>query len=370
MTPKQFVIRFFFGSVLLTLVVGLINRIVDPFLHYRDIEITGFNKIKPDFQRFARQIKSDLLVQDQPEAIIFGSSISEIGFDPNNTFFTDHGRLKGMNFAFAGLYDVQCHFEFVVAHAHIRRALVEFEPSSMPVADCEKRLSLMGRSGPIEFLLSSAALKSSISTIFNQKEKAATHTREGMFFYFREDRETFPARFSNALREPIPCNPNQKHNHESKLDLGGLKRMIGTAKKFGIELVLVAPSTHAYSLELRLGRSCGTSRWQAIKQVAGLIEAESPGSKVRAWDFYNYNDTTAEPVGKTTKYWQDTSHFNFEMGDLMLEDMFGRDVPKFGRPIVSGNVEADYQEYLLGRAKYLQRHPKFQADLQKLLLEK
>ena len=105
-----------------------------------------------------------------------------------------------------------------------------------------------------------------------------------------------------------------------------------------------------------------------MKQIASLIEADAKPDQVRAWHFYNYNEITTEPIGTTAKYWQDSMHFNFEVGDMMLEDMFNktRNKPKLGRPLVSSSIEADFQDFLRGRAEHLQHHPEFLANLQKL----
>ena len=140
MTSKQFAIRLIVGCLILLGLVGIFNRIVDPFWYYRDIEIDGFNAVKHKFQRFERHVKPALLIREQPEAIILGSSFSEVGFDPNNPFFTNHGRLKSMNFALAGASweRNQCDFEFAVTHSRIKRALVGFHPGDLPLADCKK----------------------------------------------------------------------------------------------------------------------------------------------------------------------------------------------------------------------------------------
>ena len=73
-------------------------------------------------------------------------------------------------------------------------------------------------------------------------------------------------------------------------------------------------------------RQCGEqdAHWRAMKQIASLIEAEATPDQVRAWHFYGYNDITTEPIGTTAKYWQDSRHFNFEVGDMMLADMFNK----------------------------------------------
>ncbi len=380
MTNKQFVIRFISVSLLLLVLIGLFNRIVDPFWYYRDIEIKGFNAVKLEFRNYERHVKPHLLVRDQPEAIIFGSSFSEIGFDPNNAFFTGHGRLKMMNYAFAGApWDmVQCQFEFAVTHAHIKRALIGFHPENLPVADCAKDFASIEQINLGELLLSMPSLRASIKTIKKQKTEKPSHTREGMFFGNRYKTEV-DIRFGEDYRRRVKQNPHCSNAitttdipfnsmAESTFDLSGLRKMIKTAKEHGVELVLYAYPHHVYNEEW--DRQCGeeVSHWHAMKEIAKVIEAEATSDQVRAWQFYGYNDITAEPVGATAKYWQDSRHYNFEVGDMMLADMFNeaRKKPEFGRPLVSKSIEADYLDLLQERAEYLQQHPEFFAEFKKI----
>ena len=381
MTNKQFVIRLISANLSLLVLIGLFNRIVDPFWYYRDIEIKGFNVIKPKFRRYERHVKPALLMREQPETIILGSSFSEIGFDPTNPFFTDHGRLKTMNFALAGApWDmVQCDFEFAVTHANIKRALVGFQPGSLPIVNCAKDYASLGQISTGELLFSSRSLSASIQTIQEQKKENPSHTREGMYFYIRGQAgvdNQFRVFFTRRVKENPQClnvtNTSDVSINTfsgSLLDLSGLQRMIKTAQVHGVELVLFAYPSHAYSLEL--GMQCGefNERWQAMKQIATLIEKESAGT-VSAWYFYGFNDTTSEPIGaRAAKYWQDPEHFNFEMGNMMLADMFDktRNKPEFGHRLNSSSIEADYRDFLRERAEYLQQHPKFHTDLNKIL---
>ena len=144
--------------------------------------------------------------------------------------------------------------------------------------------------------------------------------------------------------------------------------MIKTAQEHGVELVLFAYPHHVYNEEW--DRQCGDEiiHWQAMKQIASLIEAEAKPDQVRAWQFYGYNAITTEPIGMTAKYWQDSRHFNFEVGDMMLADMFSEtgNKPEFGRPLVSSSIEADYRDLLKERAEYLEQHPEFFAELKKI----
>jgi hypothetical protein len=52
----------------------------------------------------------------------------------------------------------------------------------------------------------------------------------------------------------------------------------------------------------------------------------------------------------------------------MLTDMFGKNPegPKLGRPVAIKTINSDFKDYLLRRSEYLQQHPEFQADLNKL----
>jgi hypothetical protein len=386
MSPKQFAIRYVFGVFALLALIGLFNRIVDPFWYYRDIEIQGFNVVKTKFERYERHVKPALLMRDQPEAIILGSSFSEIGFDPTNPLFTDHGRLKNMNFALSGAqWDmVQCEFEFAVSHAPIKRALVGFTPGNLPLADCAKNFSSIGQVSSMQLLFSDSALQASIDTIRDQN-KTPSHTREGMYFMPHSEAAAdnhFREFFLQRIKEYQQINkggqclkPTEVSDTQANLalgqslDLSGLQRMIRTAKNHGLELVLYAYPSHAYMLELL--KQCGDqdTKWQAMKQISGLIDAESAkGGRLHAYQFYGYNNISAEAIGATpAKYWYDPMHFNSQMGNIMLSDMFSGNSPKFGRSFTSSSIDADYQNFLQGRTEYLLRYPEFQAEMQKLL---
>lgn len=386
MSFNQFAVRFIFGIFALLALIGIFNRIVDPFWYYRDIEIKGFNAVKIKFSRYERHVKPSLLVREQPEAIIMGRSYSEQGFDPTNPLFTDYGRLKSMNFALMGAsWDmVECEFEFAVSHAHIKRILIDLPPGDLPLANCAKDFSSIGQVSTMQFLLSDTALQASIDTILAQKHKMPSHTREGMYFPSQGNSPggyRFQEYFSNKIHElrqskkDVQClKPTDTSNTTDiltsgkALDLSGLRRMIKIAQDHNIELIMAVPPRHAYLLELT--RQCGeqNANWQAMKQISELIDAESArGGQIRAYQFYGYNIITAEAVGATPAiYWYDPEHFSVETGNMMLSDMFGGSSPRLGRQLTSASINADYQDFLLGRIGYLERHPDFQSDMKKL----
>lgn len=368
MTPKQFLTRFLFGYFLLLALVGIFNRIVDPAWYYRDIEIAGFNAIKPTFVDFARDVKPALLIRDQPEAIILGNSYSEIGFDPTNPFFTEQGRLKGMNFAFAKASwgEEQCDFEFAISHSNIKRALVGFHPGDLPISDCARDYASIGHYNTVDFLLTYSALNYSFETIKHQQAMAASHTREGMYYYnrWRNANHLFREGLGARISE---CNKNVDSGRTSSstawnrgLDLSGLRRMIRSAKSHGVELVLYAYPKHAYLLELDF--LCGTQHqeWQTMQQIAAFVDVESEG-QFRTWQFYGFNTITAEPVSNRRGYWQDAKHFNYELGNIFLADMFDK---HWGEPRLARQLNSDYADFLHERDDYLASHPDFSSQMQ------
>jgi hypothetical protein len=136
-----------------------------------------------------------------------------------------------------------------------------------------------------------------------------------------------------------------------------------------VELRLYAYPQHAFFVELDLLCGQAASRWAALAAIARVVAEEAPQGRVELWDFYGYNEVTAEPVaGRNPTYWQDPGHFNFEMGGMMLADMFGG-VPRgrLGRRIVPGEVEEAYRAFLEERDRYLASHTRFYDDLRAVM---
>lgn len=378
MTARQFVLRFACACGFLLACMTVFNRVVDPFWYYRDSEIEGFNAIKPLFGRYERDVKPALLMREQPEAIVLGSSFSEMGFDPAHPSFTNNGQLKSTNFAMAGStwQMVQCEFEFAVTHAHIKRALVLIMPGEdMPTPDCANDFPHDGLMDFGSLLLSTNALKASYKTVLGQKKELLSHTRSGIYYghrfdpgvdkRFKEDlvlrNMTHPKCVQTSSTDIENAPPMAKANH----DLSGLQSLMQTAEKNQVELVLYAMPRHAFALEL--DQQCGIqqARWQALKQIALLNKLQNKA--VPLWQFYAYNGFTAEAIGNTAVYWQDSAHFNVELGNLMMSDMFNPAVqPTLGKPVSSQGIDKDYRDFLRGRLAYLKQHPEFQANLKKI----
>jgi len=364
---------------------GLFNRIVDPFWYFRDVSIDGFNAVKTKFRRFERHVKPAIVAREKPDAIILGSSFAEIGLDPRNRSFTGDGRLAGYNFGIAGAFwdMTRCYLEFALQNSQPKRIVVGVPLTDLPAVDCTEAVATMGDPGVGALLFSARALRASVQTVLEQRKQRPSHTREGLYFYARAAgaaQRSFGEMFAARLR-PQSCDLRKLGSSTAPLtpvaspkralDLAGLRQLASTAVARGIELRVVIYPQHVYNLELDALCGGGVDRWDALEQMAKVVEEASGGSGlVQLWEFYGYNDVTGEPVAPDMKYWQDPQHFNVEVGDMMLAEMFGapRDGrPEIGRRVTPGTQDAARRRFDAARQAFITAHPWFYPRLVPLL---
>jgi hypothetical protein len=389
MTARGYTAGLLLGLALLLALAAAVNWLVDPFWYFRGPEIEGFNAVKPKFARFERHIKPQLLARERPQAIVLGSSLAEIGFDAGNAALTAGGRLRAYNFAFAGAdWDlVQCHFDYAVDATDLKRAVIGVHPGPLPAPrDCGSRLAEIRDFSPAKLLVSLQVLNQSLQTVLEQGRRRSSHTRDGRYLYARGT-PGVDARFREFLldrvrsdpscaRERVPVSPPPSKEiapadvtPATGLDLSGLRSVIRKARGRDIELRLVAYPQHALFVELDLLCGQAAKRWAAVAAIARVVAEEAPRGGVELWDFYGYNEVTGERIaGRSPTYWQDPEHFNFEMGGMMLSDMFGGTPHgRLGRRIDPGSVDEAYRAFLAGRARFLANHPRFYDDLRAVL---
>jgi hypothetical protein len=384
---RRFAVWLLIGILGTLALVGLFNRIVDPFWYYRDLSIDGFNAVKTKFRRFERYAKPHTVASEKPEAIVLGSSFAEIGFDPLNASFTDQGRLKGYNFGIAGASwaMTRCYLEFALQRAEPKRIVVGIPLSDLPAVDCTESLATMGDPGMGPLLFSARALRASVQTVLEQRKQRPSHTREGLYFYARAAgaaERSFNEMFAARLR-PQSCDLRKVGSASApvtpvpspqrRLDLVGLRRLAAAAVARGIELRLVIYPQHAYNLELDALCGDALDRWDALEQMAEAVENASGGSNlVQLWEFFGYNEITGEPVSPDMKYWQDPQHFNVEVGNMMLADMFGAPAggpPRIGRRVVPGTQDAARDRFDAARTTFIEANPWFYPGLRRVVPE-
>ena len=381
MTHQKYTISLLCFVIFVLLVVGVINRIVDPFWYYQDFEIQGFNEIKPKFRNYERYVKPKLVAKNKPNALIFGSSFSEIGFDPSNYLFTDNGKLKGYNFGMAGASweRVQCYIDYALKVTDIKRIVVGISPSSLPITNCKGVLPEIDNFSEFNLLFSMKAIDASVGTMLSQNKTRPSHTKDGMYYYirgyagidnqFKEFYRNFEKHNKCNLNELIKLNSDKVTFDElvpampSNIDITGLLNIVKQANYKNIKLRIYIYPSHAIWQEIQI--MCGNykSYWSNLSYI--VQEVEKLGGDVEIWDFNQFNKyTTEEITNQSAIYWQDPEHFNYEYGELMLNSMFSDDSKiQFGVHLTSKKIKQSYQEYIMNRNNYLKTHNEFISSL-------
>ena len=385
MPMRRFVVLLLLSVGLSLGLVGGLNRVVDPFWYFRDVEVTGLNAVKTKFRWYERHVKPAIVARERPQALIFGSSYAEIGFDPTNAAFTAGRTLRAYNFAIAGAswQDTFCYVDYALRHAQVKRIVLGVHPGALPIADCTKAQAELEGPGWGELLFSATALKASLSTMVEQRRDSPSHTREGLYFYTRGDPAT-ERHFREGMRSRLSALPNctleqaavlpaaaGPQNAATPIDLSAVEYLIKAARERGIQVELVFYPSHVFALELVA--QCGRlpAIWEALRQTAALLDSSAKGAAVRAWEFFGYNEVTGERVGNAMRYWQDPEHFNYEMGDLMLDEMFAERADggphRLGRPVSLRELERRLPAFLQERTRFIESHPWFYEQLRALV---
>lgn len=376
MSAKKYIFVFTAMLMLLSVLAAAFNRVVDPFWYYRDVSIGGFNAIKPKFRNYERHVKPALVQREQPASLIFGSSYAEVGFDPLHPALRAVG--KSYNFALAGASweMVVCDVQFALSKdTALRQIVLGIHPGALPQKDCKADIAKMETPDERAFLFSYDAFESSINTVLEQRKQKPSHTAEGLYFYTRGVPAT-ANRFREFFAQHTPCEIKRISTElpgtalvpkQGNLDLDGLRDLMHRITKKGIGLKLVVYPRHALSFEQEY--QCGTrqARWDALAQIVSAIEAEK-NNPVEVWDFEGYHAIDTEAVSDAPGVnWQDPAHFNYEFGNIILDEMFAIRPPTFGARITRANLADHADMERKARATYISSHPEFLRQLGELL---
>jgi hypothetical protein len=382
------------GSLMLLLATAAFNRVVDPFQYFGAPRIHGFNAVKSRLRFFEREVKPAVVRRQQPEAVILGSSIAAIGFEPLHPALTAGGSATSYNFAMAGApwKEVFCNLEYVLTHTQVKRIVFGMVAQPMPDEACGPSLAAMDENRLPEVLLSPQAVQHSLKTLRSQDpHEPQTHTAEGRYLFFRDDpRVEHRAQvfFAENLRGKTTCSEERLRRSldapvtpiatdaAAPFDLSGLERIVAQVSGRDVQLRIVLYPRHVVGAEADY--LCGEEgqRWLLMDRVARYLEAHPPAppASVEVWDFQGYGPPFDEPLGGgVLTYWQDPIHFNPVLGDRMLDAMFGHDaadagpVNGFGYRVDSRTLAARRAWLASQRAAFLHAHPETWDTLMRLV---
>ena len=364
---------------------ALFNRVIDPFWYYRDITLQGINAVKTQFTHYERHVKPVILRETRPDAVIFSSSVLEAGLNPASPAFTRHGQYHGYNFGMqAAWWDhVYCDMQYALSNTTLKRVIIGIVAEPLPAIDCTSRLREMGSIQPSQLLLSWDALKASLRTL-TQQDQPPTHTLDGMLFHHRYQRDKIEESFTLEFyknrvrtREKACLTPGSLDiptwtPPQRKEDTSGLGQLLDQLRTRGVEVKLVIYPMHALWMERLLCNDL-YGRWHAALGIAERVQqANLAGGNVELWDFQGYSTPLTERIkNNQTRLWQDFGHFNYELGDAMLDLMYGRTQPTepwgddiLGVRLTPETLPERFTTYFEARRHFIRQNPWFTADFE------
>ncbi len=366
------------------------------------MQLSGFNSEKPAQQTRVRLVKAAEIRRLKPRAIVLGTSRSHIGLRMNHPGWKDEPRY---NAAFDGatLEEIYAYLQHAQAMTPLREVVLgidtwqleenpatvrpDFDPTALARPDnlwSRMQVAL----SDLRLLLSLDTLVASISTLRRQGDGelqwfAPDGQRLGPQFFRRagEEYETMGPRgyFLAVDRQEIgfkepPAEvasdsaPAPQASNVNSFEF--MRKIVVFCREQAIDLRIFITPAHAHQIEI----AAAMGEWDRIdkgkRDLVRLLtmDAREHGTPlVPLWDFSGDSSVTEEPLpsgphNREMRFYWDSSHFKEEVGDWILDRLFGtirpgHEIPEdFGQRLTSENVNAVLADQHRQHARYAQAH--------------
>lgn len=369
MNSKKWIGRFFLYSLILVLLTGLFNYIVDPYGLYRIVEYKGFNQQKEGLRNRIRYVKALEIALRQPKTILMGSSRVHDCINPANKFLANYQPVYNYSLDMARIKEIKLYLEHAILNSKIENLILgldffmfnKYEKLNFTFDHniVNKKISYFDLYFKPLFTMTS--LDSSIRTIKvsylqkNRKEFLPNGYRPGTsVFYGLKDYKKLHDNTNWIFLSSIPS----KTLYYAKMDVGNeaysdFNDILLLCKQHKINVVLYISPAHA-NLDGEGIKAAGIyKKFEDWKRKITLIANDQ---NITLWDFSGYNTITTEPVRTPMKYYWDSSHFTEEVGNFILERILSKDtdpmIPQdFGVQITPSNIESHIKN--IERSQYL-----------------
>jgi hypothetical protein len=396
-----------FGTAVMVLAAAAgVNAVIDPFDMYRLREFDGINMAKPAVYNRVRLFKAFEVRRFRPRAVVLGSSRAHVGFRCSHEAWA---MVDGpcYNLAFDGATSPEMHA--YLRHAHAVRPLSQvvlaldtyhlaggpgftrpdFDPLLLFDRNHPRLLRFL--TADLRLLTSFDTLRASVDTVQRQSAIAPRWfapdgQRLGEVFFREIDstfREVGPRGYFNEVdraevryqteglkprSESMGSGPPPDPEQSS---LSFIRRMVEFCITEGIALRIVITPAHAHQYEIASAVGAWASmqdgKRRLVNVLAELAVAHPKSQPVALWDFSGYSSVTTEPLPPSEgrdemRFYWDSSHFKGEVGDYVLDRIFGvsspgRSVPAdFGTLLTRETIDQALADQGLGQNAYRQRH--------------
>lgn len=327
--------------------------VIDPYHLFDLVHMNGFNRLKPQPERYREEIKLAQTGAIRPNMLVFGNSRAEIGFDPDSRWIRERG-LSAYNMALAGT-------RLDVSQRMFERARTGMPPPVLAIIGVEFLDFLVDASAPprpkpaehgfqgmpwqwrFDTVFSLHAVADAMTTLRIQhlpnpqamtprghnplREYEGFARAEGYFSIFQqraqENARNLVAR-SQGLFLPGGADSDSTLRLRAMLDRMARERT---------EVHLVIYPYHAQLMEMfeEVGLQGALDEWRRLLvREADRARARNDGARITVWDFSGYGPEQCERIPaagdrrSTTRWYWEGGHFKSTLGELMLQRMVGK----------------------------------------------
>ncbi len=350
--------------------VGGFNYLVDPWgLNYQ-VQYEGFNRGKPEPARYARLAKAYSVMRMKPTAAVFGTSTAEQGISMTHPSWREFPRALNLAFAGATAEEILFFVQATNAESKLRRIAVALDFFSFnghlrvsPQLD----QALEAMRNPLVAWQPYFSWKMFAGSLYTWLQQPSLSS------YYLATGQSDPAYFQSWLTGsgghrrvflfserglingvmPPPAFRFELRNGGGPSSIDHLRKLAEFAQREGIELRMFFSPVHA-----RLLDTIRTAQlWPAFegwkRQVVVAVDpiAQRAHGTISIWDFADYSAITSEPVPAAhdavtrMRWFWDAQHYKPELGNLVLERLFGAGNPDalgpqdYGVQVSAANID-------------------------------
>jgi hypothetical protein len=355
-----------------------LNLALDPYALFGTPRLQGFNKVKAVIGSKQRVFETVAVLERHPEAIILGTSRSDIGLDPQHPAFAQK---RSFNAAASG--------QPIRESRELLQAVAERSKAKLKEAVIGLDFMAFNALSPLPFDYSTAnfsrwrklELLFSLSTTLDalrtlQRQNYDYQLGQGGLLRddgFREyignpnlpRRAQFDGSDEGFLRQGYKPPPHcawriQGAEYDAAEEY---RALLSVAHQRGISLKLFISPSHARQWETLAAAGLWREfeEWKRMLVRINVEEArKAKATPFTLWDFSGYNTITTEPIPKQgmMRYYWESSHYRMETGNLVLDQLYRlTPVPAFGQPLTPASIEPWLEKTRQAQRRYRANNP-------------
>ena len=371
-------------GIVLTLVAGVFNVIMDPYLVIGAPRVAGFNARKPAVDTQERMMKAYEVLAATPKTLILGASQVDFGLDAKDPAWPAQDRpVYNLGVGGGSPYISYRYLQHVMSRRHLTLVVLGL--------DFDYFLGLGEANGPAEqefgFHLAVARDGSPNADQSWQQLRDLFHATLSLDA-LTDSAATLAANFNGESSETDGKNYNALLRYIAvvgsypviaEVDLGLLRfpwdkqriplvmadvrAILDLCESHETPLILVINPSYADKLEILdlLGYWRAFEDWKReIVALTSKYPSVSGRSRIHLWDFTGYDVYSTETVSlnRHVLHWfVDDFHYTKALGDVIVGRIFGSGDPHFGVLLSAENIDLHLAEIREQQRQYREHRP-------------